>query len=288
MNGAKLKLHQSLAHVVRHKLLVAYSVTALSVVALGLGAIGEVCAGMHDMHYGPRGFTEQFRTVTAIQNHGRDDEDVYMRGRLTNYLCKDRYEFTDETGSAIEVELDDDVDWSPVYKDQLIEIYGEIDRNLFRVRVDAKAYRILEDPIIHNDDYIQQGTPATVSAVSAVAAPAPAMSPAAAPAPASAAPAPAPAAAAAFAAPASAVNAETQAVGSDTEVAVDGVQEAADKTSVAPENIDTEAQSGSQRGFHPRLHRGDSERAFERVNSMSASRCAGGTCAQQGIEQATN
>lgn len=95
-------------------------------------------------HNAPQGFSDQLNSVAVIQTHGRDDEVVRLRGRLTGFLHKNNYEFTDEQGSSIEVELDDDVDWSYVHKDQLIEIIGEVERNMFKLKIEAKSYRIIE------------------------------------------------------------------------------------------------------------------------------------------------
>jgi len=122
-------------------------VTGTACVALFCGSSWLVSPDVWANHFNkPRGFENYFNNVMAIQSHGKDEEDVWMRGRLTNYLYENSYEFTDEMGNSIAVELDDDIDWTPVYKDQLIEIYGEIDRNMFRVKVEAKGYRILEYP----------------------------------------------------------------------------------------------------------------------------------------------
>ena len=122
---------------------VVYSVVlsvALSLVVFGIGS--AVAKG--SWHTAPRGF-DQVRSISDIQAHCSDDQEVQVQGRLTNYLYKDFYEFTDEQGNSIEVELDDDIDWSPVHKDQLITIYGEVERNLFKLSIDAKGYRILEE-----------------------------------------------------------------------------------------------------------------------------------------------
>lgn len=122
-------------------------VTGTACVALFCGSSWVVSSDVWAYHFNkPRGFENYFNNVMAIQSHGKDEEDVWMRGRLTNYLYENSYEFTDEMGNSIAVELDDDIDWTPVYKDQLIEIYGEIDRNMFRVKVEVKGYRILEYP----------------------------------------------------------------------------------------------------------------------------------------------
>lgn len=122
---------------------IAYSIAlSLALSALFFG-IGAAVAG-HSWHGRPNGFTH-FSTVAEIQSSGFDEQDVQLQGRLTNYLYKDVYEFTDELGNSIEVELDDDIDWSPVHKDQLIAIFGEVERNLFKLSIEVKGYRILEE-----------------------------------------------------------------------------------------------------------------------------------------------
>lgn len=90
----------------------------------------------------PRGFHTCLNSVVDIQNNGKDDDNVMLKGRLTNYLGKDNYEFTDVNGDRIEVELDDDADWSVVHRDQLITIAGSLDKNMFTVKVDAKHFVI--------------------------------------------------------------------------------------------------------------------------------------------------
>ena len=93
----------------------------------------------------PTGFDVYLTSVHQVQTGASDESEVLIKGRLTGYLYDNNYEFTDLIGQSIEVELDDDVDWSYVHKDQLIEIYGEVDRNMFKVKIDAKHYRILEE-----------------------------------------------------------------------------------------------------------------------------------------------
>ena len=110
----------------------------LALIGGSLLMLPAVHAGRH-LENLPRGFDNYYNNILAIQSQGRDDEDVCLRGRLTSYLQDDCYEFTDEMGNSIEVELDDDVNWGLVSKDQLIEIFGDIDRNMFRVKIDAKA-----------------------------------------------------------------------------------------------------------------------------------------------------
>ena len=87
----------------------------------------------------PAGFEgNRIDNVAAVKDRAHDDQKVTLRGRLTNYLGKDMYEFTDEAGDTIEVELDDDRNWSNIAKDQLIDIYGEVDKDLMSINIDVK------------------------------------------------------------------------------------------------------------------------------------------------------
>ena len=136
----------------------------LALIGGSLLMLPAVHAGRHIENL-PRGFDNYYNNILAIQSRGRDDEDVCLRGRLTSYLQDDCYEFTDEMGNSIEVELDDDVNWGLVSKDQLIEIFGDIDRNMFRVKIDAKGFNILEETVPSEGNV----------AVAAASAPAPAV-----------------------------------------------------------------------------------------------------------------
>lgn len=132
------------SHICKYPVLLAKHKFMLGSAALFLG-MSLLCAPAHaGHHFGPQGFANHLNSIAVIQSHGRDDETVILRGRLTNFLHKSSYEFTDENGASIEVELDDDVDWSYVHKDQLIEIIGEVERNMFKLKIEAKDYRILE------------------------------------------------------------------------------------------------------------------------------------------------
>ena len=51
-----------------------------------------------------------------------------------------RYVFADSTG-RIEVELDDDRDWSFIRKDQPITIFGKVDRDRHSISIDVKDAR---------------------------------------------------------------------------------------------------------------------------------------------------
>lgn len=109
-----------------------------------LGAAGIVQANPFDHFDGhhrgmPRGFeVRQLNTIDAIKRQGEDDEYVVLRGRLTKYYGDEKYEFTDLSGDTIEVKLDDDEDWSYIAKDQLIDILGKLDVDLFSLEVDVK------------------------------------------------------------------------------------------------------------------------------------------------------
>lgn len=91
---------------------------------------------------GPQGFTAPAapNSVRDVINQAYDDQRVVLTGKLTNYLGHDRYEFTDNTG-RIEVELDDDRDWSFIRKDQLITIFGKVDRDRHSINIDVKDAR---------------------------------------------------------------------------------------------------------------------------------------------------
>lgn len=96
-------------------------------------------------HYGaPQGFGTELNTVEAVKSDARDDQYVTLRGRLIDYLGHDHYEFADETGT-IEVELDDDRDWSYISKGEFIELTGQVDKDFFSTTIDAKRIISLEN-----------------------------------------------------------------------------------------------------------------------------------------------
>lgn len=110
--------------------------TLLVTAALGLSV--SAFAGHGPYPQGPQGFNgPNVGTVAAVSKNAHDDQWVTLRGRLTNYLGHERYEFTDATGS-IEVELDDDRDWSFVSKGQLIDIMGKVDRDFLSTTIEVK------------------------------------------------------------------------------------------------------------------------------------------------------
>ena len=105
-------------------------------------------AAMADGWYGngggaPQGFGADLNTIQAVKSNARDDQYVTLRGRLVDYLGHDHYEFADNTGT-IEVELDDDYDWSFISKGELIEISGQVDKDFFSTSIDVKRAISLE------------------------------------------------------------------------------------------------------------------------------------------------
>lgn len=117
-------------------LAVAGSTAAFAAGPAGFGGGGQGNAG------GPQGFPAPaaLDTVQAVVQNAYDDQRVTLTGKLTNYLGHDRYEFTDSTG-RIEVELDDDRDWSHIRKDQTITIFGKVDRDRRGVNIEVKDAR---------------------------------------------------------------------------------------------------------------------------------------------------
>ena len=88
---------------------------------------------------GPQGFNNQApNTVAGVLANAYDDQIVTLQGRLTNFLGDDRYEFTDQAGDRIEVELDDDQNWNHISRDQLITIVGKVDKDLLSTTIEVK------------------------------------------------------------------------------------------------------------------------------------------------------
>lgn len=90
----------------------------------------------------PKGFTNNQAisnpsTVAGVYNNAYDGDIVVLQGRLIKFLGHERYEFADNTG-RIEVELDDDHDWSFLSRDELIQIMGIVDSSIFSKRIDVK------------------------------------------------------------------------------------------------------------------------------------------------------
>lgn len=129
----------------------ASTVMALSLVATSVYAEGNI-SGFNNTNApstaqksnAPRGFSSNiFKNIKEVKANTKDDEIVIIEGRLTKFLGKDKYEFTDKYKDTITVELDSDRDWSYIAKDQLIEIVAEVDKDLTGIELDVKKARPL-------------------------------------------------------------------------------------------------------------------------------------------------
>lgn len=95
---------------------------------------------------GPAGFNNQApNTVAGVLANGYDDQIVTLTGALTNYLGDDRYEFTDQAGDRIEVELDDDRSWNHIAKDMPIQIVGQVDKDLMSTTLEVQSAQPLQN-----------------------------------------------------------------------------------------------------------------------------------------------
>ena len=129
-----------------NKFAVLVSAAALALVGATSAFAGGHGIGPSGFNNGPAGYSNGApagfdnaspNNVKAVYEHGYDDQRVVLTGRLTNYLGHDHYEFADDTG-RIEVELDDDKNWSHISKGQLITIFGKVDREYNSVSIDVK------------------------------------------------------------------------------------------------------------------------------------------------------
>ena len=93
----------------------------------------------------PQGFgNNKVTTVQWVLENGADDQVVVLRGKFTQHLRGDKYEFEDEACTAITAELDHDRDWSMVKKDAPMEIRAEIDRDWNRTKLDVRSAKPLK------------------------------------------------------------------------------------------------------------------------------------------------
>jgi len=91
------------------------------------------------------GFTGPGAQAVSVQEakNLRDDAPVILRGTILRFLGDERYLFSDNTGTIV-VEIDDKL-WIgfSVSENELVEIRGEVDRELLRVEIDVKSIRKL-------------------------------------------------------------------------------------------------------------------------------------------------
>lgn len=82
-------------------------------------------------------------TVNKVLKSPVDDQYVLLSGKITSQVSKDKYMFTDKTGSIV-VEIDNEVfAGRQVGPDTQVEIYGKIDKDMFRdPEIDVKRLGI--------------------------------------------------------------------------------------------------------------------------------------------------
>jgi uncharacterized protein (TIGR00156 family) len=79
-------------------------------------------------------------TVAEAKNL-RDDSPVILRGKIERFLGDEKYLFSDDTGN-ITIEIDDRV-WGTLSVDQndLVEVTGEIDRDVRAIEVEIRTIK---------------------------------------------------------------------------------------------------------------------------------------------------
>ncbi len=114
---------------------------AVSVLALMLGLNGLASAGYQEPSSARGGFTGPGLEVSTVAEAVKlgDDTSVVVVGHIEKSLSDEKYLFKDASG-AITVEIDDD-DWNGlnVTPQDLIEIRGEVDKDLFDTKIDADS-----------------------------------------------------------------------------------------------------------------------------------------------------
>lgn len=111
----------------------------VSVLALMLGLSGAASAGYREPSSARGGFTGPGLEVSTVAEVAKlsDDTPVVVVGHIEKSLGDEKYLFKDASG-AMTVEIDDD-DWNGlnVTPQDLIEIRGEVDKDLFDIKIDA-------------------------------------------------------------------------------------------------------------------------------------------------------
>lgn len=97
----------------------------------------------------PQGFEKKLNII-AIRDlkNEKDEEIVRVKGKVTKYFGDYKYEFTDENGDTIEIELNKDKDWSFIRKDETIEVIAQYDKEFFSAdSLDVKCALPPEHPM---------------------------------------------------------------------------------------------------------------------------------------------
>lgn len=102
--------------------------------ALAFGAAQAMAAGDQGGYVGPGPAVVTVEQAKKL----KDDAQVTLRGKIVQSLGDDDYLFEDSTGS-ITVEIDDKR-WQglQVGPDDLVEIQGELDKEMFSIEIDVK------------------------------------------------------------------------------------------------------------------------------------------------------
>lgn len=125
--------------------------TAVSIVSAfalfaGVTALQAAPQGFEPAPAGPQGFdpVNVPKSVAEVKKNGYDDQHVILKGRFTKQLSREKFEFTDDTGTIV-AELDDDRNWSHIRKDAPVEITAEIERERLGtvIELDVKSARAL-------------------------------------------------------------------------------------------------------------------------------------------------
>ncbi len=125
--------------------------TAVSIVSAfalfaGVTALQAAPQGFEPAPAGPQGFdpVNVPKSIAEVKKNGYDDQHVVLKGRFTKQLSREKFEFTDDTGTIV-AELDDDRNWSHIRKDAPVEITAEIERERLGtvIELDVKSARAL-------------------------------------------------------------------------------------------------------------------------------------------------
>lgn len=106
------------------------------------GFTGSAGSNQKGGYTGPKA-TGTITTVVQAKEM-RDDSKVTLQGTIIKQLGKEKYLFKDKTGEII-IEIDDD-DWRGVTAgpNDLVEIYGEVDKDWNSVEIDVDTIRKLK------------------------------------------------------------------------------------------------------------------------------------------------
>lgn len=85
------------------------------------------------------GYTGPIATISVMEAlELRDDAGVVLEGYIVRSIGGEKYEFKDKTGS-VTIEIDDDYNWQgqSVGPEDLVVIFGEVDRDFREFKIDV-------------------------------------------------------------------------------------------------------------------------------------------------------